>query len=111
MDIEDILKSVGCQCVRLTADFGGAFSLMANQRYDLVTLDLGLPDQQGEALAEALRVASVPILYISAWSASEYPNAPQAPWVSRPFTNSDLVQAALSASPRPPAAAFGPAGL
>lgn len=78
-----ILTGIGC-LVDAASDGNAALELLNQNNYDLVFMDIGLPDMDGLALAETIRHSenqnkAVPIIALTAYADEGYKN--RATWV------------------------------
>lgn len=78
-----ILKGIGCS-VDAASNGNAALELLNQNSYDLVFMDIGLPDMDGLALAEMIRHSenqnkAVPIIALTAHADEGYKN--RATWV------------------------------
>ena len=94
--VKDLLESAGH---RVTTASTGAAAVGAcrSARFDLVLLDLVLPDRDGLSVAEAIRDSGAAIIAMSAhldrWSEEDYRRAGFRSQVRKPFKSSELLSA------------------
>jgi CheY-like chemotaxis protein len=94
--VKDLLESAGH---RVTTASTGAAAVDAcrTPRFDLVLLDLVLPDRDGLSVAEAIRSSGAAIIAMSAhldrWSAEDYRRAGFRTQVRKPFKSAELLSA------------------
>ena len=62
----DMLKSYGYQ-VECVEDAAAAYALLMNHRFDLIILDINLPDESGfEVCIELSKISNVPLIFVIA---------------------------------------------
>lgn len=93
MSIQDTLAGAGCERVEIEFSGQQVVEKIAKQRFDLATLSLTSPDGAGPETAKQLEKHNIPFVYISGYDKSLFPDLPQAPWLSKPFADTDLLSA------------------
>jgi len=94
--LKDLLESAGHHVTEATTG-AGALRASAEKKFDLVLLDLVLPDVDGMTVARELRSSGVPIVAISAyldrWSDEDYAHAGVRSRLRKPFKSTELLSA------------------
>ena len=74
-----------------------AVRLCVAQKFDLVLLDLVLPDRDGMSVADAVQFTGVPLIamsaYLDRWSEEEFRRAGFRSRLRKPFKSADLLSA------------------
>lgn len=97
--LKDLLESAGH---RVTTAVTGTEALEAcrSRRYDLVLLDLVLPDRDGLSVAGVIRDSGIPIVamsaYLDRWSDEDFRRAGVRSRLRKPFKSADLLSALRS---------------
>jgi len=91
MDIEAMLRQLGCDVVGPTGDLEDALRIARDETPDLALLDVNLGGEPVTAVAEALVARAVPIVFCTGYQAdnlcSRYPAVPT---LMKPFQPDDL---------------------
>jgi len=67
MTIEDMLGDLGCTSIGAAADIETALASLAENTFDLATLDLNLNGERSYAIAEALNVRHIPFAFATGY--------------------------------------------
>ena len=67
MTIEDMLTDLGCTSIMIAADVETALDSLANNTFDLATLDLNLNGMRSYAIAEALHDRQIPFAFATGY--------------------------------------------
>lgn len=91
--LEAMLSAIGIHAA-LASTGEEARAAMAKARFDVVLIDLGLPDVQGEDLARDLarRAGDAPVAFVAVTGRSRPTTLPAvfADWLEKPFSVADL---------------------
>jgi signal transduction histidine kinase len=104
--LERVLKHLGHQ-PRIAADATEALAALADNHFDLVFTDLGLPGMSGEELARRIAAQSpgTPIVLLTGWAdqlqAEGKPLAGVSRILGKPLTISNLAEAIAAVCPKP----------
>ncbi|HEV7292245.1 MAG TPA: response regulator [Devosia sp.] len=98
-DLEGILEELGCREVDMTGSCATAVDLVRSDLFELALVDVKLSDTDCHQLVELLRLRSIPFLYLSGYQQSDYPGLPNAPWLTKPAENFDILAAITSVLP------------
>jgi ActR/RegA family two-component response regulator len=98
-DLERALLSHGCGRAEMVGSCSEALDLVETTAFDLVTVDVKLSDTDCDRLVEVLRNRSIPFIYVSGYLPASHPDLPEAPWLSKPADDADLLSALLSVRP------------
>jgi DNA-binding response OmpR family regulator len=94
MLIEDILADAGCNSVELKSNLRDAETYLAANRPDFAILDINLGGTQSYPLADHLRAAGVPFLFLSGYGARGLdPAYAECRALPKPFQHDDLLVA------------------
>lgn len=91
-DLEDTLTKLGARRVVWARNMSEAIKA-TEAGVHFATVDLRLGDSICyDAIAE-LRERGIPFIYVSAYVPGNHPELPEAPWVSKPASANEIVQA------------------
>jgi CheY-like chemotaxis protein len=91
MDIEAMLRELGCEVVGPTGDLENALRIARNGTLDLALLDVNLGGEPVTAVAEALVARAVPIVFCTGYQVENLcSRQPPAPTLMKPFQPADL---------------------
>jgi CheY-like chemotaxis protein len=94
--LKDLLESAGHR-VTTAVTGNDAVRLCVARRFDLVLLDLVLPDRDGMSVADAVHFTGTPLVamsaYLDRWSDEEYRRAGFRSRLRKPFKSAELLQA------------------
>ncbi|HLY10791.1 MAG TPA: response regulator [Planctomycetota bacterium] len=94
--LKDLLESAGHRVTPAVSGDEAVRACLAH-RFDLVLLDLVLPDRDGLSVADAIRGSGVPMIamsaYLDRWSDEDYLRAGFRTKLRKPFKSSDLLSA------------------
>jgi CheY-like chemotaxis protein len=80
-----------------------ALELVETTEFDLVTVDVKLADTDCDRLVEVLRDRAIPFVYVSGYGPAGHAYLPEAPWLSKPIVDAELVSALHLVCPSPSA--------
>jgi CheY-like chemotaxis protein len=99
MDIELMLRQCGCAVVGPIGDLATALRAVQEGGFDLALLDVNVGGQPVTAVAEALRVHAVPMVFCTGYQAANIPHRfAGAPTLQKPFQVGDMVAALRAAA-------------
>jgi CheY-like chemotaxis protein len=104
LDLESILRRLGCRVLGPAGSVERALALLAGQRPDAALLDVGLLDGSSEAAAEALARAGVPFALVTGYDRGGldgHPALRDAPLLAKPYATSALERVLLQLLPGP----------
>ncbi len=94
--LKDLLETAGHQVTTATTG-DEAVRLCVARKFDLVLLDLVLPDRDGMSVADAVQFTGNPLIamsaYLDRWSDEEYRRAGFRSRLRKPFKSADLLSA------------------
>ncbi|HEV3028559.1 MAG TPA: response regulator [Planctomycetota bacterium] len=94
--LKDLLETAGHR-VTTAATGEEAVRSCLSHRFDLVLLDLVLPDRDGMSVAEAIRGSGAPVVamsaYLDRWSEEDYRRAGFRSRLRKPFKSAELLSA------------------
>ena len=94
--LKELLETAGHR-VTTAATGSEAVRACASHRFDLVLLDLVLPDVDGLAVAESIRRSGTPVIamsaYLDRWSEEDFRRAGFRSQLRKPFKSTDLLSA------------------
>ena len=92
MAIEDMLADLGCTSIAVASTVDKALGLIADQQFDLATLDVNLNGQLSFPIAEALRDRQVPFAFSTGYGehgiGEEFGGRPV---LNKPYNGAQLV--------------------
>jgi len=106
MSIQDALTSAGCGRVETEFSSQQVVKKIAEDRFDLATLSLSSSDGPWPEVAQQLNRYKIPFIYISCFEKSHFDDLPDAPWLSKPFADAELLAVAQVALDQAAAAAM-----
>ena len=84
MQIEDMLSDLGCNSITLAATIEAALGSIAENMFDLATLDVNLDGTRSFAVAEALSDRRIPFAFATGYGADE--RFGDRPVLNKPFS-------------------------
>lgn len=101
IDLERALLGLGCGQAEMVSKCGEALKLVERTDFDLVTVDVKLADTDCDRLVGMLHDRAIPFVYVSGYEPNSHSYLPEAPWLSKPLDETELVSALLSVCPSP----------
>ncbi len=96
-DLKDILGRLGCKGVETVGDCASARARIARGGIDFVTVDIRLGQEDCTELVHALVAREIPFVYATGYDRNQLRGRPQAPLVSKPVHEEELLTAVLQA--------------
>jgi CheY-like chemotaxis protein len=91
MLVEDLLLELGCQVVGPASSVSGALALAANERLDGAILDVNLGTELAYPVADALKRAGVPFVFVTGYGQRGLTDAYEGhPTLGKPFEPSSF---------------------
>lgn len=109
-DMQEFLTGLGCQSTIAVARVEDAL-LALEVGVQFATLDVGIGGQPCVQVAMQLSAGAVPFIYVSGYQRDYFPEMPDAPWVTKPATEDQLVEAISAALQKTSRAADAEAGV
>lgn len=93
MALEDLLADLGCTSIVVAGSVEKAMGLIADERFDLATLDVNLDGKQSYPIADALAEAGVPFAFSTGYGEHGVSEGYGGyPVLNKPFSTPRLVQ-------------------
>jgi CheY-like chemotaxis protein len=96
IDIEAMLKELGCEVVGPIGDLDAALEAARRQAMDVAALDMNIGGRPIAPVADALRARGIPVVFITGYgpdAGDAFARTGDAPVLAKPFTTRDLRRA------------------
>jgi DNA-binding LytR/AlgR family response regulator len=94
LDLEQMLRDAGCEVQGPIGDLASALRAAEDGRFDLALLDVNIGGQPVTAVADALAVRAVPIVFCTGYQAASLPaDYPEAATLRKPYQAVDVIAA------------------
>lgn len=100
MQMKDHLTDLGCPETIIATRVEKAFvALTAGIQFAVI--DVSIAGESCNELAERLAMSRIPFIYVSGYQPGDFPELPAAPWVSKPASEEQLMEAISTALTQP----------
>lgn len=91
LEMETMLRAIGCQVVATVPDFGGALQAANSNDFDVAVLDINLSGTHSYPVAELLIEREVPVIFSTGYSMNRLPERfRRVPCVQKPVDPLEL---------------------
>lgn len=100
MQMKDHLTDFGCPETVIATRVEKAFVAL-NAGIQFAVIDVSIAGEPCNELAKRLVVSGIPFIYFSGYQPGDFPELPAAPWVSKPASEEQLLEAISTALAQP----------